>query len=317
MVNISKSRLEMKSKSFLMSFFRALFLIGISFVILYPILQKVSLSFKSEIDMYDPLVNIIPKHFTLSNYSQMIEIYDYYKVLLNTILLCTGTALLSCISATMVGYGLAKFKFKLNGLIFACVLLTLVVPPQAIMMSQYLNMRFFNFFGLTKLFGWSGFNLTQSPVSMFLLSATCCNIKNCLFVFMMRQYFLGFPDELHEAASIDGANQVQIFVKIMLPAALTMMVTIFLFMFVWQWNDTHYSSMLTGNFETLSKKLSAGASDNRLGAYVETIVAGNTSIKRGMLLVTGQLLSIAPLLVLYVFTQRYLTEGIERSGLVG
>lgn len=316
-MNINKNRLKQNSTKFLLSLFRALFIIGISFVILYPLIQKISLSFKSEIDLYDPLVNLIPKNFTLSNYTEMIDIYNYWEVLFNTVFLCGGTALLSCLACTLVGYGLAKFNFRFNGLVFACVLLTLIVPPQAITMSQYLNMRFFDFFGLTKLFGWSGFNLTQSPLSLFLLSATCCNIKNCLFIFIMRQYFKGFPDELHEAASIDGAGQYRIFVSIMLPAALTMMATIFLFMFVWQWNDTYYSSMLTGDFEILSKKLAAGASDNRLGAYVDTLVSGNSSIKRGMLLVTGQMLSIVPLLILYVFTQRHLTEGVERSGLVG
>ena len=76
----------------------------------------------------------------------------------------------------------------------------------------------------------------------------------------------------YEAAAIDGAGQLKIFVKIMLPAAMTMMVTVFLFMFVWQYNDSYYTNMLVGNFKTMTSELSRAASDFRLGIFLNSII---------------------------------------------
>lgn len=165
-MRISSYRLRKQSQQLLWAILRTILILGIAFVILHPLMEKLSMSFKAEIDMYDPTVDLIPKHFTLNNYVEMIDIMEYGSTLLCTLLLCTGTALLTTLSTTMVGYGFAKFPFKLNRLLFACVLVCMVVPPQTIMMSQFLNMRFFSFFGLTNLFGFKGFDLTNSPASL-------------------------------------------------------------------------------------------------------------------------------------------------------
>ena len=216
-MRVSSYRLRKQSQQLLWAILRTLLILGIAFVILHPLIEKLSMSFKAEIDMYDPTVDLIPKHFTLNNYVEMIDVMEYGSTLLCTLLLCSGTALLTTLSTTMAGYGFAKFPFKLNRLLFACVLVCMVVPPQTIMMSQFLNMRFFSFFGLTNLFGFKGFDLTNSPASLFLLSAFCSGIKNAFFIFIMRQYFKGFPNELYEAAAIDGANSVKKFFYITLP----------------------------------------------------------------------------------------------------
>lgn len=316
-MRVSSYRLRKQSQQLLWAILRTLLILGIAFVILHPLIEKLSMSFKAEIDMYDPTVDLIPKHFTLNNYVEMIDVMEYGSTLLCTLLLCSGTALLTTLSTTMAGYGFAKFPFKLNRLLFACVLVCMVVPPQTIMMSQFLNMRFFSFFGLTNLFGFKGFDLTNSPASLFLLSAFCSGIKNAFFIFIMRQYFKGVPNELYEAAAIDGAGQLKIFVKIMLPAAMTMMVTVFLFMFVWQYNDSYYTNMLVGNFKTMTSELSRAASDFRLGIFLNSIIPTNSGVKADMLKVTGEILAILPLMVVYLFGQKFLLEGVERSGLVG
>ncbi len=317
MAHISSLVIQRKAKSALWILVRTALIIGICFVILYPLLEKLSMTFKSEWDLYDPTINLIPKEFTLNNYSAIIEHIHYWDKLVKTLALCIGTSLLTTLSTTMVGYGFAKYQFRGNRILFACVLIAMIVPPQTIMMSQFLNMRFFTFFGLTRLFGSEGLNLTNSPAALFLMSAFASSIKNAFFIFIMRQYFKGFPNELSEAASIDGAGHIRIFIRIMLPAALTMMVTIFLFMFVWQWNDNYYTLMLTGEYETISRALSTlngtGLGDMGGGGVIQSF----SRVRVGMLLVTGEMLSIIPLLILYVFGQKFLVEGVERSGLVG
>lgn len=316
-MHVSSYRLKKQAQHLLWVIVRTLLIVGIAFVILHPVVEKISMSFKEEIDMYDPTVDLIPKNFTLSNYIEMIDVMEYVPTLFSTLLLCTGTALLTTLSTTMAGYGFAKFPFRLNKPLFACVILCMVIPPQTIMMSQFLNMKFFSFWGLTNLFGFQGFDLTNSPASLFLLSAFCSGIKNAFFIFIMRQYFKGFPNELYEAAAIDGAGQFRIFAKIMLPAALTMMVTVFLFMFVWQYNDSYYTNMLVGNFRTMTSELRRAASDSRLEIFLTGIIPTSSGTKADMLKVSGEMLAIFPLVVVYLIGQRFLLEGVERSGLVG
>lgn len=294
--------------NFIWTVIRFILIFGICFVIIYPMLTKISVSFKSELDMYDPTVKYIPKNPNLFNYEKMISVLNYFPTLATSVLLCAGVGLLTTLSTTMVGYGFAKFKFKGRELIFALVILTLIIPPQSMMTSHYLNLR--------NLLGFTGIDLTTNMGSMFLLAATSMGIKSGLFIFMMRQYFRGMPNELSESAAIDGAGQFRIFTSIMLPPALTMMVTIFLFIFVWQWSDTYFTSMLTSSLPTLAKKLSLFYSGDAI-RYEEGIVPGNNQVKTSMLMITGEFLVILPLIVVYIFGQKFIVEGVERSGIVG
>ncbi len=317
MTRVSSLTLQRKCRTALWVVVRTALIVGICFVILYPLLEKLSMTFKSEWDLYDPTVNLLPKDFNVHNYTAIIEYMNYWERLLKTLFLCTGTALLTTLSTTMVGYGFAKYRFRGHRFLFICVMVAMIVPPQTIMMSQFLNMRFFSFFGLTRLFGSQGLNLTDSPASLFLMSAFASGIKNAFFIFIMRQYFKGFPNELSEAASIDGAGHMRVFLNIMLPSAITMMVTVFLFMFVWQWNDNYFTLMLTGDYATISRGLSMLNSTGIGTVGGGGIVPSYGRVRVGMLLVTGEMLSVIPLIILYLFGQKFLVEGVERSGLVG
>ena len=148
-------------------------------------------------------------------------------------------SILQLASSTLVGYGFGRYNFR-EELCFALVLLTLVVPPEMIMIPLFLNFRFFNLFGLIKE---PGINLLGSYWPFILTSMTAMGLKNGLFIYIMTNFFKGMPDSLEEAAMIDGASSFRTFFQIMLPGAKPALTIVFLFSFVWQWNDLFYTNL--------------------------------------------------------------------------
>ncbi|MBR2489803.1 MAG: carbohydrate ABC transporter permease [Clostridia bacterium] len=296
--------MQQKVIKWIISIFRLLLLSCISFVILYPLFSKISLSFMSTSDLYDAGVIYIPKDFTLNNYQYAFEQTDYFFSLLKTVLAIAGTAFLQVASSLLVGYGFARFDFKFKNFWFGCAILTLIIPAQSIMAPLYFHFKNFNFFGIL---GDNGLNLLNTYWPIVLLSAGCMGLNNCIYIYMFRQYFKGFPKELEESGQIDGANSFVIFIRIIVPCAVSMIVTAFLFSFVWQWTDTFYINVFMPGNDFLSVLLtglptSVGATDLNYQA-----IMSNVSV----------ILLVLPILVIFLFAQRFFVESIERSGLVG
>lgn len=289
---------------------RAILVIGIAFMILYPLFVKFSTSIKSDADMHDPTVFFIPKHPTLGNFQTVMDSVSYFPTLLCTIGFVGGISLLQLASCTLVSYGFARFQFPGRGLLFALVIFTLVIPPQVILLPLYLKFRFFNVMEILKFGGTlTGIPLTDTPWPFVLLSSTAVAFKNGLYIFMLRQHFRSVPASLEEAAYIDGCGVFKTFYRIILPGAVPMLVTVFLFAFVWQWNDYYYTQMLAPGLQTLNVKLA--------GMTLSGLDTGTASMVQSMTQAPKFLLLIAPLVVLYLFTQRFFTESVEKSGLVG
>jgi len=235
----------------------------------------------------------------------------------NTALIALVSALLQIIACTLAGYGFARFDFPLKRLWFVCVILVIIIPPQTISSSLYLHFRYFDVLGIfTRLTG-GPINLKGSPLPHLALSATAMGLKNGLYIFMIRQYFRSVPQSLEEAAYVDGASTFGTFVKVMLPQAVPILVSCFLFAFVWQWTDVFYTRLFlpTANTMYLSIRLSGLAESLR--TYVSTRL-GITSPPVGyimQIISTGVLIVIAPLLAIYLFAQRYFIESISSTGL--
>lgn len=294
---IDKVKLKKYTLKYVVSFVRLVFIIGICFVVLFPLFQKIVLSIMSSVDLYDATVSYIPKHLTTNNYSAAWTKLGGMSTFLRTLGLTVACAALNVVCATLVGYGLARFKFKLNGLVFGIVILALVLPSDLLFTPRYMM---FSSVGLIK----------DSWVPMLLFSATCTGFKASLYIFLMRQFFKGQPHALEEAAYVDGAGPLKTFISIMLPGAVSMMITVFLFAFVWQWLDDSYTSVFMQDVALISTKytdLTFEFSDTSALADL------NISLTKS----AGVIIIISPLVVLYAFTQRYFVESISRSGLVG
>jgi multiple sugar transport system permease protein len=298
------------------SIIRFILLFGMCFMIIQPILNKISVSFMTEQDLYNPVVISIPEHFTTANYRLAAELISFKQALLNSTLISLTIAALQIAMCTLVGYGFARFEFPLKKFWFACVILVILIPPQTIASSLHLHFRFFDVLGLSQLITGQTINLRGSKLPYYLMSAGCMGLKNGLYIYMIRQYFRNIPGDLEEAAYVDGCGTFKTFIRIMLPQAKPILTSCFLFAFVWQWTDGFYSRMFLGNTKLISTGLSRIV--DSLGAYIQRINGVKTTISiaySNCILATGTLMIIVPLIVLYLFAQRAFVESISSTGI--
>ena len=324
--------------------FRLILLIGIAYIVLFPFYTKIAGSFMGKDDFVDVTVMMIPKHFSVDIYKFILLENDYFKAFGNTLLLSGSTALIQTFICCLIGYGLAKFRFKGAKYVFALVIFTMVVPHMTLQLSMFMGFRFFDVFGIVKflsgharvgdvkwindilsninIFGTASknkiikgiisdgaINLNNSFWPLIILSLTGLGFKNGLYIFMLRQFFRGVPDELEESAYIDGSGTFRTFLTIILPLSVPMMITVFLFAFSWQWTDDFYTTLFfTTNKTILMPDIV------KIPTTLETNYAGQNLYYSAIRNTCG-LLIIMPLVIMYVFLQNFLVQGIERSGL--
>ena len=304
------------------SVFRFLIMLGVSFVIIYPFIARIAGSFMTKEDVIDSTISLIPKHPTLEIYKAIITENHYFEALWNTFLLSLACALIQMLVSCLVGYGLAKFKFKGNKIMMALVVVTMIIPHNALKLSFGKHFTAFDlgtvlswdYPGIIELITGKPLQLVNTFAPLIILSICGLAFKNGLYIYLMRQFFKGVPDELEESAYVDGSGFFRTFFQIILPLAVPMMITVFLFSFSWQWTDDFYTSLFFYDNELSKVWLMPDIYNVPKSLRVE--YAGQAlyyTIVRN----TGGMMIIAPLIVLYLFCQRYLVQGIERSGLVG
>lgn len=311
--------------------FRFLILFGLCFVILYPLIYMLSTAFRPSAQMTDPSVIWLPKSFTLNNIKDVWETMDFGPTLLNTVTLNLVCSLFSVVVCALTGYGFARFNFKGKGLLFAVVIMQIIVPPQITVIPIYLQWAYFKGFGLVKLAAAGGattfmgtkimsgdygnyISLINNPLVMYAPAIFANGIKSGLYILIFRQFFKGLPKELEDAAYLDGCGPFKTFIKIMVPNASSSFLTVFLFAIVWYWNDYYVSSTFFTNNHTVALAL------QKLSATLDQTLFNGAQVgtrKKIVWLESGCLLTIAPILVMYIFLQKHFTEGLERSGLVG
>ena len=291
-------------------FFRAVILLGLGFVIMYPLLYMISCAFRDRADMSDPTVMWIPRHYTLKVITDTIDAMDYWSTLGNTLLLNIGCSVVQVFSCALTGYGFARFNFRGKKLLFGVVIMMILVPAQVISLPLYAQFRYFGIKGLFSL------NLIDSRLTMYLPAMTANGIRAGLMILIFRQFFRGMPRELEDAAYIDGCGPFRTFAKVMLPNASAALLTVFLFSVVWYWNDYYVSSTFFTDTKTIAIMLTNLDNELKMNLFNDPTVQISP---RDQIVwkEAGCLLSIAPVLVMYVFLQKHFTEGIERSGIVG
>ena len=297
---------------------RMVLLYAIAFTIVYPILFMFVSAFRDRQDLYNSAVVWITRNFTFANIKRTFEFMSYPKVLSHTLLISSVSAALQVASCGFVGYGFARYKFKGRQALFALVILTLIIPVQTYITPLYMAFRSFKIpliSGLLGLFmsGGGTINLINNPAAFWLQSLFGMGIRSGLFIFVFRQFYANMPKEYDDAGRIDGCGHLGLYFRIMLPNAVSAMTTVFIFSFVWHWNDYFITSVLSTNSSTLATSL------NQLrGAIYQMNPDLQFDLPLQQVLVqSGALLCILPLLILFVVMQRFITESVEKSGIVG
>lgn len=288
-------------------------LIGLCFVILYPLILQLAVAFRAPTDVNNVSILWIPGEFSVKNFEVAMIALKYFDALKNTLILSVGVTLLQLVSTSLAGYAFARLKFKGSGILFALALFTIVVPQTVISLPLLRN--------LTQM------GLVGKPITLFLMAGLGMGIKSGIFIYLFRQFYRGIPIELEEAASIDGANPFTVFWRIMLPNAKGALITVALLAFVWQWNDYYFTTLFVSrsnlDFVTLTTQqvsvlygLQQALTDAGVWGLMGQDVTKNP-LFTSMILNTSGILVMLPLLVLYFFVQKMFVQGIERSGIVG
>ena len=281
-------------------------MLGVSFVIIYPFIARIAGSFMTREDIIDSTVSLIPKNPTVEIYKALIAENHYWEALRNTVILSLICAIIQMLVSCLVGYGLAKFKFKGNKTIMALVVFTMIIPHSALSSAIRLHFTQFDLFnvltwrnrGLIELVAKKTLDLSDTFAPYIILSAGGLALKNGLYIYLMRQFFKGVPDELEESAYVDGSGVFRTFFQIILPLAVPMMITVFLFSFSWQWTDQFYSELFFYAREGMEEKvyLMPDVYKGTISLFDPDFAGAD--IYQKVIQNTGGLLIIAPLLII-------------------
>lgn len=299
-------------KNFLILIARIAIIVGVSYVILSPVIGIFVNSISSNKDAYNPMVFVIPEHPTLARYSLVLERLDYLPTIARDLLYTLTLTALQLLVCSMVGYGFARFNFPLKSLLFGCVVVMIVIPSHTIMLPLYMTFRQFDPLGLVSLITGSSMNLMGTVVPMYIMTLLGCGVRSGLYIYIFTQFFRGLPKEIEEAALVDGCGVWYTYFRIMLVNAMPAVITVTVFSIVWQFNDTFYAKLfLISEDVVISKKISSlQATIANLDKILDTTI-------QELYLDAGVILVILPILIIYLVLQRNFIEGVERSGIVG
>lgn len=304
--------------------FRTTIILGLSYVILYPIINMIVASITHPLFIGKPNSVWIPLKTSTVFISMAFELLDFSSSLINTIIFAFILMVIQVFVSALTGYGFAKLKFKGSNLLFFGVLLTIVVPPQALILPQYFHFKEFDVLGILEFIGIGPINLLGKKPVLYIMSGLGMGLRSGLFIFIFRQFFKGLPKELEEAALIDGCGHTRTFFKIMLPNATSAALTVSVFSFVWNFGDNFYTKIFYGSDNGLLPsmfKAKLYTPNYITDLYKEMIgISGNIEVNPIIISAVqnaGKLLFIAPLLILYFIIQRRFVRSFERSGIVG
>ena len=261
-------------------------LVGLIFV--SPLLWMLASSFKPELEIFSNLNSLstfIPKNFTLANYVEVFERIKVFTILKNTLIYIGIVLIGDLLLGSMFGYALAKMKYRFRGISLTIVIALMSMPVEAIILPLYIEMAQLNWVNT-------------------MLGLTIPFMMNCFSIYMFYSYFIGIPDELIEAAKVDGCGPIKTYFKIIMPISKTVFATVFILDFVSRWNDFMWPFLITTGEEKRTVQLAV------------QIFVGVSPIHYGVIMAVLTLASI-PMILMYIFMQKFYVEGIASTGIKG
>lgn len=280
-------------------------MICIGFVYLYPILYMFSTSFMNRDDLLDSSVKWIPSTLFVQNYIDAGKSMDFWVSLLKGIVIAGVPTLCNVAVCMLVGYGFARFEFKGKKILLGLLIFSYILPSQVTMIPTYVLYNNMKIVGTL----WA-----------FILPAIFGNgINSAIFILIFYQFFRQVPKVLIEAAQIDGAGYFKSFIKIAVPSAGPAILTVFLFSFVWYWNESYLTSLyvqgLSANSFWVNLVVQLSNFDTSFNTMAQTGDAATNLNECVRMAATA--LSVLPLLIMYLFLQKHFVESIDRTGITG
>jgi multiple sugar transport system permease protein len=277
-------------------------LTAIGFVYLYPLLFMFVTSMKSPSDLLSAMVQWVPTQLYLENYIKAFHVLNYPVTLVSSILESILPSAIQTVICSVVGYGLARYKFPGKRLMFGLILATFIIPAQTTIIPQMLTYKSLGLLG---------------NISSILLPAILGQgFQSAIFILIFYMTFISMPKVLDEAARLDGASELQIFLRIAVPGAVSAYIISMIFSTVWYWNETFMTVVfLEGGIQTLPIQLS-----KFVESYKNLYPPGTINIFDRLneaIKLSGTFLNILPLLVMYFILQKWFVESIERTGITG
>jgi multiple sugar transport system permease protein len=295
-----------EKQGFLKQFTVYALLIAIGFIYLYPVINMFSTSMMNQNDLLDSSVKWIPSTFYIQNYIDAGRSMDFWKSFLKGIIIAGVPTVLSVGSCMVAGYGFATFEFRGKKLMMALLLFSYILPSQVTMIPTYVL--------------YSNLKMTGSLWAFILPSALGNGLNAQIFVLIFYQFFRQVPRVLIEAAQIDGAGYFKSFVRIAIPSAGPAILTVFLFCFVWYWNESYLTELYVKGIartDSFWNNLVIQLKDFNTN-YSDRLSTGDaaTSLSESVRMAATSL-TILPLLIMYFFLQRHFVESIDRTGITG
>jgi multiple sugar transport system permease protein len=290
---------------------------GMCFTMIYPIIKLFPNVFGELTDLGNPDVIWIPVNRSALSFTAAwrFTMKEGIMTLFKSVGYAGLITVIQIFMSAMVGYAIARVKFPGANVIFMLVLLVFLVPPQALLLSQYIHFQHFWFFG-------KEINIIGRPITLYLLAIFGFGVNQSLFVFVFRQFFKNTPKELEEAALIDGCGFNRTYLSVMLPCAKPAIATVAVLGFVWNYGDTYYTGYFDPDGSYLGVILNTAFQSaneqfviNAIKTWYKLPIANAfafDAVKQA-----GALIYMVPLLIFYFITQHWLVENIENAGIVG
>ena len=253
-----------------------------------PLLWMLASSFKPELEIFSNLNSLstfIPKNFTLANYVEVFQRIKVFTILKNTLIYIGIVLIGDLLLGSMFGYALAKMKYRFRGISLTVVIALMSMPVEAIILPLYIEMAQLNWVNT-------------------MLGLTIPFMMNCFSIYMFYSYFISVPDELIEAAKVDGCGPIRTYFNIVMPISKTVFATVFILDFVSRWNDFMWPFLITTGEEKRTVQLAV------------QIFVGVSPIHYGVIMAVLTLASI-PMVLMYIFMQKFYVEGIASTGIKG
>ena len=258
------------------------------------------------------VVMLLPAEGTLQNYITSFTRMTYPRTLATTFAYVISLTLIQIFICSMAGDGFARYEFPFKQVLFGCVILTIVIPNDTLMLPLYTQFRNFDIFGIIHLVTGHGINLLSTEVPMYIMTALGCGLRSGLYIYIFNQFFRGLPKEIEEAAVVDGAGSFYTYFRIMLVNAMPSVLTVSIFSLVWQYNDTFYAKLFS-----INSKLLMSMRISTLRASIEFIDQIKDTAVSQLYLYAGIVLMVIPIVIIYILLQKRFIEGASRSGIVG